>query len=198
MPTSTRLITYEDSLTMPENRFEEIVDGESRIMPPPTRGHWKILDRIYRMLISELTLEDYEISKGDIGLGIKRRPVLTYRIPDIAVFSVSSLEKDLAENGRSDIYIWAVPELVVECLSPSNWKGSVEKLRQNYESIGVPELWFIDPLSQTLTIFLLEGKSLVAIRSVEHGVISPVRLPQVNVNVDDLWKAFQLKYGHDH
>ena len=34
MGTSTRLINYEDSLTMPENRFEEIVHGESRIMLP--------------------------------------------------------------------------------------------------------------------------------------------------------------------
>ncbi len=192
MPTTTKLITYEDSLTMPENRFEEIVDGESRIMPPPTRGHWRVLNRIHRTLIRQLTEEEHEISRADVGLGIKRRPVLTYRIPDIAVFSVSALVKDQAENPMDENYIWTPPEFIAECLSPSNRKGQIERLREDYESINVPELWFIDPRSQTLTIFLLERNSLVAKRTVENGVISPVRLPQVNINVDDLWKAFDF------
>ena len=39
MSTSTRLINYEASLTMPENRFEEIIHGESRIMPPAIKQH---------------------------------------------------------------------------------------------------------------------------------------------------------------
>ncbi|MDQ6700858.1 MAG: Uma2 family endonuclease [Acidobacteriota bacterium] len=192
MPTTTKWITYEDSLTMPENRFEEIVDGESRIMPPPTRGHWRVLNRIHRTLIRQLTEEEHEISRADVGLGIKRRPVLTYRIPDIAVFSVSALVKDQAENPMDENYIWTPPEFIAECLSPSNRKGQIERLREDYESINVPELWFIDPRSRTLTIFLLERNSLVAKRTVENGVISPVRLPQVNVNIDDLWRAFDF------
>ena len=44
MGTTTKLITYEDSLTMPENRFEEIVHGESRIMPPPIKNHVYLID----------------------------------------------------------------------------------------------------------------------------------------------------------
>ena len=189
MPTTTKLITYEESLTMPENRFEEIVDGESRIMPVPTPGRWMLLDVIRRKLYSQLAVEKYEISHAEVGLGIKRSPVLTYRIPDIAVFSVSALEKDRAEN---DMYIWTPPEFIVECLSPSNRKSSIERLRHNYESIGVPEVWFIEPLSETLTIYLLEGQTLVAKQSLREGVLSSVRLPQVNVNVYDLWKAFDF------
>ena len=192
MTTIAKLITYEDSLTMPEDRFEEIVDGESRIMPPPTPGHWKVLQQVREMLRDQLPQQDYDMSFADVGLGIRRRPVLTYRVPDIAVFSVAALAKDRAENGKSDIYIWTAPELVVECLSPSNRKGSTEKLRQNYELIGVPEVWFIDPQSQTLTVHILDGGSLVARRSVREGIVSPARLPQVGVNVDELWKAFDF------
>ncbi len=186
------MITYEDSLAMPEDRLEEIVDGESRIMPPPTPGHWKVLNRILRVLMRQLSEEEHEISKTDVGLGIKRRPVLTYRIPDIAVFSVSALAKDRAEHGKSDIYIWTPPELVVECLSPSNRKGSIERLRQDYESIRAPEVWFIDPQSRTLTVHILEDASLVAKQRLQEGVLSPVRLPQVRVNIDELWKAFDF------
>ena len=38
MSASTKLITYEDSLTMPENKLEEIVRGKSRILPPSVRS----------------------------------------------------------------------------------------------------------------------------------------------------------------
>ncbi len=161
-------------------------------MPPPTRGHWRVLNRIHRTLMRQLAEEEHEIGRADVGLGIKRRPVLTYRIPDIAVFCVSALMKDQAENPMDENYIWTPPEFIAECLSPSNRKGQIERLREDYESINVPELWFIDPRSRTLTIFLLERNSLVAKRTVENGVISPVRLPQVNINVDDLWKAFDF------
>jgi hypothetical protein len=45
MGTPTRLITYEDSLTLPENRLEEIVHGESRIMPPADQEHNYLIDQ---------------------------------------------------------------------------------------------------------------------------------------------------------
>ena len=192
MTTTTKLITYEDSLTMPENKLEEIVDGESRIMPPPTPEHWNLLEELEDVLKSQLLRRDYKISSGHVGLGITRLPILTYRIPDIAVFAMTTLGKERVEKKKGDIYVWTVPELVAECLSPSNRKGSTEKLRQNYESIGVPEVWFIDPQSQTLTIHILDGGSLVAQPSVREGIVSPARLPQVSVNVDELWKAFDF------
>ena len=40
MQTATHRISYEQSLEMPENKLEEILDGESRIMPPPTLRHY--------------------------------------------------------------------------------------------------------------------------------------------------------------
>lgn len=43
MSGATRSITYEESLTRPENRLEEIVRGESRLMPPATSRHTALL-----------------------------------------------------------------------------------------------------------------------------------------------------------
>jgi hypothetical protein len=47
MAFSTRL-TYEQSLELPENKFEEIVDGEIRLMPPPSRVHALLIERLLR------------------------------------------------------------------------------------------------------------------------------------------------------
>ncbi|MDQ2901734.1 MAG: Uma2 family endonuclease [Acidobacteriota bacterium] len=171
MPTTIKLITYEESLTMPENRLEEIIDGESYIMPPATKKHWMLLRQSREALDDQLQRKQFWISYAEVGLGIQRVPVFTYRIRDLAVFARTALDDD------DDEYVWIAPALIVECFGPSNRRGRIEKLRQNYESIGVAELW-------------LEGGSLGLTDAVEHGAVCPVQLPEVQVEVDELRTAF--------
>ena len=112
MSTSTRLINYEDSLAMPENRFEEIVHGESRIMPAPNKKHAYLIAKLLTVLTRQLDDSEYQILSQGAGLGIERVP-LTYRLPDLMVFRTASLRRDKTETARNDPYIWALPELVV-------------------------------------------------------------------------------------
>ena len=51
---ATHFITYEESLTMPENKLEEIVRGESRIIPAPTRGHASLIEGLAYLLTAQL------------------------------------------------------------------------------------------------------------------------------------------------
>ncbi|MDQ6666269.1 MAG: Uma2 family endonuclease, partial [Acidobacteriota bacterium] len=189
----TKLITYEESLTMPENRLEEIIDGESYIMPPATKKHWMLLSRLRRLLEGQLSETGYRLSSGEVGLGIRRVPAFTCRNPDLAVYSIKALARDEIENKKYNAYVWTPPELLAECLSPSNRKGRIEKLREDYESIGVPELWLIDPQKQVLSVYRLEGGSLNLRDAVEHGAVRPAQLPGIEIEVDQLWEAFDLK-----
>ena len=109
METQTHLITYEESLLMPENKFEEILDGVSRIMPMPTVGHM----RFVRTLSGELerVLPEYDVCREPYGLGIRRSP-FRYRGPDISVFAPvlsrlsTRIRKDAVKtNARSRSYI---------------------------------------------------------------------------------------------
>lgn len=43
-------ITYEQSFSLPENRNEEIVRGASRIMPPASLAHGRLLRRLKKIL----------------------------------------------------------------------------------------------------------------------------------------------------
>src|ERR1035438_3790997 len=144
MSTSTKLINYEDSLTLPENRREEIVHGESRTMPPPNRKHVDLIDELLSILLSQINRREYRVTSSGAGLGIERVP-LTYRIPDLMVFRTEALRRDTAETASNAPYIWTAPELIVECLSPSNRKGSVQELLADYARIAVPEVWLLDP-----------------------------------------------------
>ncbi|MGI8988555.1 MAG: Uma2 family endonuclease [Bryobacteraceae bacterium] len=185
MSTITRPITYEESLTMPENRLEEIIDGESYIMPPATKRHWLLLRKLREALEDQLPRKQFWISYAEVGLGIQRDPLFTYRIPDIAVFSRAAVEADIDEA-----YVWTAPALIVECLSPANRRGRIEKLRQNYESIGGPELWLVDPHKRVLSVYRLEDGILKFSHEIQRGAVFAAHLPRVGVDVDELWEAF--------
>jgi len=190
MGTTTKLITYEDSLTMPENRFEEIVHGESRIMPPPNKKHGYLLKKLSKVLEKQLDDSEYEVLSQSTGLGIERVP-LTYRIPDLMVFRTESLGRDRAETASNDPYIWTVPELLVECLSPSNRKGSIQELLADYARIAVPEVWLLDPQPPQFTSYRYESVALKQWLTTESGPVTPLLLPNVAVDLAELWAAFR-------
>jgi Uma2 family endonuclease len=189
MSTSTRLINYEDSLTMPENRFEEIVHGESRIMPPVTFFHACLIRRLSKILEAQLNPSQHALFGGDVGLGIVRTP-LTYRIPDLMVFETEALRRSRSRGAANDPYIWTTPELLVECLSPSNRKGSVQELLVDYARVAVPEVWLLDPQLALFTSYRYESGVLKQSLAMETGRVAPLVLPNVTVDLSELWEAF--------
>ena len=189
MSTSTRLINYEDSLTMPENRFEEIVHGESRIMPPAIKKHVYLIEKLYRSLLAQLDLREYYVTMAGAGLGIERVP-LTYRVPDLMVFRAESLRRDSSETSGNDPYIWTVPELIVECLSPSNRKGAIQELLADYARIAAPEVWLLDPKVRQFTSYRCESGAMQQWLATGSGLVTPLLLPNVTVDLSDLWAAF--------
>jgi Uma2 family endonuclease len=190
MSTTTKLITYEDSLAMPENRFEEIVHGESRIMPPPNQKHADLIDELSSILRTQLNKLEHRVTSAGAGLGIQRNP-LTYRIPDLMVFRTEARRRDRLETAGNDPYIWTAPELIVECLSPSNRKGSVQELLADYTRIAVPEVWLLDPQFRQFTSYGFESGALSERLTSGNGPVTPLRLPQVTVSLADLWEAFE-------
>lgn len=189
MSTTTKLITYEDSLTMPENRFEEIVHGESRIMPPPNPKHVDLIDELLNMLLSQLNRREFRVTSSGAGLGVERIP-LTYRIPDLMIFQAEAYRRDRAQKAGNDPYVWAVPELIVDCLSPSNSKGSIQELLSDYARIAAPEVWLLDPKPPQFISYRYESGALKQWQTVETGRVSPLRLPNVTVALAELWAAF--------
>jgi Uma2 family endonuclease len=183
------MITYEDSLTMPENRFEEIVHGESRIIPPPNEKHADLIDELSDILRTQLNKREHRVTSAGAGLGIERVP-LTYRIPDLMVFRTEALRRDSAETAGNDPYIWTVPELLVECLSPSNRKGSIQELLSDYARIAVAEVWLLDPNPPQFTSYLYESGALRQRLAIESGRVTPLLLPNVTVDLAELWAAF--------
>src|SRR6266851_7166767 len=92
MATTTKLVTYEEWLNMPEvqDATEEVVNGEIRIMPPPKFEHALIVHALRQALEGQVDRETVYVLDTQFGLIIRRAP-LTSRVPDIAVFHKSNL-----------------------------------------------------------------------------------------------------------
>jgi Uma2 family endonuclease len=121
MGSSTQGLTVAEALALPEDPLEEIVHGEVRKMPPPDNAHAALIEELYDILSEQLQKERYRIRTTAYGLGIRTEPALAVRNPDLTVF-------DRGELKTARGYVWTAPHLVVECLSPSNRKGSIHQL----------------------------------------------------------------------
>jgi Uma2 family endonuclease len=158
-------------------------------MPAPNKKHAYLIARLLTILGRQLSERDYHILSQGAGLGIERVP-LTYRLPDAMIFRTESLDRDRAETASNDPYIWTAPELIVECLSPSNRRGSIRELLADYARAAVSEAWLIDPKPPRFSSYRYESGVLRERLAVESGRVTPLLLPGVTVDLAELWEAF--------
>jgi Uma2 family endonuclease len=144
------IVTYEEWLRMPEvqDAIEEVVNGEIRIMPPNKWNHAIIVQRLFRALTAQLDQRHILIVIANFGLIISKSP-LTSRVPDLAVFDLSTL---VGQDG----YIHSAPQLAVEVLSPANTRREREEKLNDYAAIGTPGVWVISPEARTVEVLVLE------------------------------------------
>ena len=181
MATSSKTLTYEEWLTLPEvEGVEEVVNCEIRKMPPNRWNHTRVVEALARQLRARLDPEATHVATSVFGL-VVRREVLAVRVPDLAVFHADRIVEH-------DGYIHSAPELVVEVLSPANTRSERAEKLQDYESLGVPEVWVVLPEAQTVEVLLLKGDGRLATTSLlREGQLKPSRFPEASVDLAAVW-----------
>ena len=178
---NSKTVSYEEWLRMPEvtDAIEEVVNGEIRIMPPAKWKHAFIVARLDGALKSQLDDKRVLVVTGSFGLIIRKAP-LTSRIPDLAVFELSTLVE-------KDGYIHSAPQLLVEVLSPANNRREREEKLADYAAIGVPEVWVVSPEARTVEVLYLEDGFLRSSLVLNNGTLTPKLFPHVKVEIAKIW-----------
>jgi Uma2 family endonuclease len=176
-----KTVTYEEWLRMPEvsDCIEEVVNGEIRIMPPAKFKHALIVNSLKRSLDQQLDRIRVLVLDCDFGLIIRKTP-LTSRVPDIAVFDLSTMVEQ-------DGYIHSAPQLIVEVLSPGNTRREREEKLGDYAALGVPEVWIVSPEARTVEVLYLEDGFLRSALILNQGTLQPKLFPHVQVPVAGIW-----------
>lgn len=148
--------TYADYLIWSADSGNEVIDGVAYVREPPSpsRFHQEIVLELGRQVTNSLagTPVRAYIAPLDVRLpkyGGADDQVDTVVQPDI--FIVRDV-KNLDDRGMC-----GAPDWIAEVLSPSTANYDRTTKLRAYERAGVPEVWLIDPIDRTVTIYRIEA-----------------------------------------
>lgn len=160
LPAKKIQYTLADCLAWSEDDRAEIIDGEVYLMAPPSRRHQSTSGELYRQLANYLEGKDCKVYAAPFGVRLFERkgdaPYLVDTVvePDIVVVCDPDKLDDIGCRGA--------PDLIMEILSPSSLRHDRLTKFNLYRRAGVREYWIVDPASQTVQSFVLEGNHYVA------------------------------------
>ncbi|HET6528610.1 MAG TPA: Uma2 family endonuclease [Balneolaceae bacterium] len=152
MATISKLVTYDDYRTLPDDgKRYEIIGGELYMTPAPTTYHQRILGNLY-MQMRHFT------DKSNLG-EVLMAPV------DIVLSMTDVIQPDLIYIAKSRAHIItrknivAAPDLVVEIISESTEAIDQNQKKQLYERYGVKEYWLVYPEKKQVEQFILRDQA---------------------------------------
>ena len=154
----THYHTYGDYLTWSRSYGDELIDGTAYVREPPAPSwlHQEVVVELCRQIANALEGKPSRVRVAPLDVRLPKSTgeddqVDTVVQPDVLI--VSDLKKVDARG------ICGAPDWVAEVLSPSTASHNRTVKLSAYERAGVREVWLIDPVDRTLTIYQLEAGS---------------------------------------
>jgi Uma2 family endonuclease len=146
------LVSYADLQRMPDDgRQYELYDGEVRVVPSPTNRHQVVLRNLVALFL------EYAKEHGGQLLFAPSDVVFTqFNViqPDLLYFSEA--RRHLVQLDKpTDV----PPDLTVEVISPSTSVHDRSRKQAMCARFGVREYWIVDPMEETIEIFVLDGNA---------------------------------------
>ena len=170
-------------LAAPEGRYEWAGGRLIEMSPPPSFGHGRQV--VFLVEIMDLFARRHDLG-AVVGDHYAQRLDETIRVPDVAFFKKSSLDrvKPTHSEGGAD--------LVVEIVSPDSGARDRGEKFDEYERAGIEEYWVVDPRRRLAEFYRLrEGLYAPVLPDAEGRVFSSA-LPGFFVRVAWLWEDADL------
>ena len=129
----------------------ELIDGEIVRMSPASNDHGAIESAFVYVLLAWVRAHRLgRIYTGDTGFILDEQTVFC---PDVAFVSKARLA-----GAAGDAFVAAVPELVVEVISPSDLYSKVIAKAQRWLSAGAEQVWIADPATRSIEVLARVGQ----------------------------------------
>ncbi|MFC4768232.1 Uma2 family endonuclease [Effusibacillus consociatus] len=149
-----RKYTYKDYLTWSDDERWELINGMPYNMTPaPSTKHQDVLGELFtefRVYLRDKSCRVF-VAPFDVRLFAENdndENVYNVVQPDITVVCEKSKIDDKGCKGS--------PDLIVEVLSPATAKKDKNEKRKLYQQAKVKEYWIVDPLNETVEVFMLK------------------------------------------
>ena len=185
--TLSEYLSYEDET---DTRYE-LVNGELVAMAQPKGLHGAISEFLNDQFRAEIKRLGREWTSKQMAIAIQSPRGGrwdTARIPDVLVLPLEQW-RDLREREAIILLDEPPPLLAVEVVSESTQRADYRAKRVEYNVLGIPEYWIVDPREGQVTVFrlvedLYEGQKLVG----GALVVSPT-FPELRLTVDQILSA---------
>lgn len=160
----------------------ELIDGEAYIRPRLSRRHQGCVIQLGCCLLNYL--DDHPAGEAYVG-------PFDVELDEENVFQPDIL---LVLNAHADhvleSHVVGAPDLVVEVLSPSTTERDRKQKFKQYDLHGVAEVWFADPLAQTIEVNRRwdDGQLVLAETLGLDGSASTPLLPGLAIPVSRLFR----------
>ncbi len=153
--TQKKTWTYEDYYNLNDDKRYEVIEGELiEMAPAPYYSHQRISGNLYGLLwnyVQKNKLGDIVTAPTDIILD-----ELNVFQPDI-IFISNENQKIIQKRGA-----FGSPDLLVEILSKSTKNKDRGVKYESYQNFGVKEYWIVDPMNNTIEVFVLEKAKYIS------------------------------------
>ncbi|MBW4441199.1 MAG: Uma2 family endonuclease [Plectolyngbya sp. WJT66-NPBG17] len=164
-----RFSSFEEYLAYDDNcdRRYQLIDGELVELPPESEPNDWIALHLRDQLIALISRRLIRLRKCEIQVPVLQSGDAANRYPDLVVLREEHLE--MTQKRLTITLEMPPPQLVAEVISPgkTNRERDLIRKRAQYEAVGIPEYWLIDPIAQTITVLKLELN-----RYIELGIFS--------------------------
>ena len=123
----------------------ELIDGVVVMSPSPLFGHQRIAGEIERQILNYL--DEHPVGYVAHETDATFDPLRVYR-PDLMFLSTRRFP---VPTDR----VHAIPDMVLEVLSPGTRAMDLSTKRDDYQRFGVSEYWIADPAAATMTFLRL-------------------------------------------
>jgi Uma2 family endonuclease len=144
-----RRATYADLLDVPDNRIGELIDGELITQPRPASPHARAASRLGADLGGP-----FDRAKGGPGGWIILYEPELHLHGDALVPDLGGWRRERMPELPHVAAFELAPDWVCEVLSPSTQSHDRVKKMRVYAREGVRHVWLVDPLAQTLEVYV--------------------------------------------
>lgn len=121
----------------PRMRYE-LADGNVVMSPRPGLRHQEVMGRLVALLREHRLPGDWVMPEPELAIDLGPWP--TIRVPDVVV--TGPVDAGAQRVGGSDA------KLVVEVISPGSRRTDRVAKMSEYQDVGIPAYWIIDPAAQ--------------------------------------------------
>jgi Uma2 family endonuclease len=181
MSTSTRPITADELLAMPNNVRRELVRGEIREMAPAGSNHDDVTNRFAYFLSRYVYDNDLgRVFAAETGYRLSRNPD-TVRAADVSFIAKARIPKEGMPLG-----FWpGAPDLAVETISPGDTLEEVDEKVADYLAADTRMVVLLTPRRKTVTVHR-PGANPVVLREGDAFDAGDV-VPGFRCNVADIF-----------